>query len=125
MLLPPQLAVVVAAAVVPAAVFNGLRVSRLSRSSGTRQTQPATGGGPGGATVGDVDAAFAGAAKVVEQMYHFPLLSHAPLEPQNSTAIYKDGKVEIWSPSQIPGLQNAAIPAGVQNTDVTMHLVRA
>ena len=55
----------------------------------------------------------------------FPLLSHAPLEPQNSTAHYKDGKLEIWSPSQIPGLNKAAIPAGVQPGDVTFHLVKA
>jgi isoquinoline 1-oxidoreductase beta subunit len=72
-----------------------------------------------------VDAAFDGAAKVVEGAYYFPLLAHAPLEPQNSTAHYKDGKLEIWSPAQIPNPGGPAGQAGVQATDVTMHLVRA
>ena len=83
------------------------------------------GGGQGGANIGDVEAAFKGAAKIVEAEYAFPLLSHAPLEPQNSTAHFKDGKLEIWSPSQIPGLAAPAAAAGIQNSDVTMHLVRA
>jgi len=43
----------------------------------------------------------------------------------NSTAHYKDGKIEIWSPSQTPEKFNAAVPAGIQNDDVTFHLVRA
>jgi isoquinoline 1-oxidoreductase beta subunit len=83
------------------------------------------GGGPGVANVGDVDAAFQTAAKIVEADYVFPLLSHAPLEPQDSTAHYKDGKLEIWSPSQIPGLAGPAAAAGITQDDVTMHLVRA
>jgi isoquinoline 1-oxidoreductase beta subunit len=77
------------------------------------------------ANVGDVDAAFGTAAKVVEAQYMIPLLSHAPLEPQNSTAHFKDGKLEIWSPSQIPNPGQVATSAGIQNSDVTMHLVRA
>jgi len=86
---------------------------------------PPTAAGQGGAMVGDVEAAFKSAAKIVEAEYYFPLLSHAPLEPQNSTAHYKDGKLEIWSPSQIPGLQNPALGAGIPATNITMHLVRA
>ena len=82
-------------------------------------------GGNAGANIGDVEAAFASSAKVIDAEYYFPLLSHAPLEPMNSTAWFKDGKIEIWSPSQTPGLANAAVPAGVQTTDVTFHLVRA
>src|SRR5262245_12585506 len=82
-------------------------------------------GGGAGANIGDVEAAFQTAAQVVEADYHFPLLSHAPLEPQNSTAWYKDGKIEIWSPSQTPALGNAAVPAGVETSNVTFHLVRA
>ena len=79
----------------------------------------------GAAAVGNVDTAFQSAAKVIEAEYFFPLLSHAPLEPQNSTAHFKDGKLEIWSPSQIPGLANPAAAADLTAADVTMHLVRA
>jgi isoquinoline 1-oxidoreductase beta subunit len=69
------------------------------KSAGAAKT-PA--GGGQGANIGDVDAAFQTAAQIVEADYHFPLLSHAPLEPQNSTAWYKDGKLEIWSPAKRP-----------------------
>jgi len=49
---------------------------------------------------------------VIEAEYFFPLLSHAPLEPQNSTAHYKsDGTLEMWSCSQIPSLANPALGA--------------
>ena len=91
----------------------------------SKASEPPAGGGPRSTKEGDVEAAFKGAAKIVEAEYDFPLIAHAPLEPQNSTAWFKDGKLEIWSPSQIPGFQNAAIPAGIQNSDVTFHLVRA
>jgi isoquinoline 1-oxidoreductase beta subunit len=89
--------------------------------------EPTVGGGPGGAQAakeGDAEAAFKTAAKTIEAEYSFPLLSHAPLEPQNSTAWFKDGKIEIWSPAQIPSLNDAAVPSGVQTTDVTFHMVR-
>ena len=82
-------------------------------------------GGRGGAAIGDVQAAFKTAAKVVEAEYMFPLLSHAPLEPQNSTAHFKDGRIEVWSPSQTPSTQHPALGAGIPRENVTMHLVRA
>jgi len=91
----------------------------------SQASQPPAAGGRGSAVQGNVEDAFQGAAKVVEAEYYFPLIAHAPLEPQNSTAHFKDGKLEIWSPSQIPGLAGPAQAAGVQNADVTMHLVRA
>jgi isoquinoline 1-oxidoreductase beta subunit len=75
---------------------------------------------------GDVDAALQGAAKVVEAAYDYPFLSHATLEPQNCTAHFKDGKVEIWAPTQQPagGRQLVARTLGVQESDVTIHLIR-
>jgi isoquinoline 1-oxidoreductase beta subunit len=99
-----------------------LSQARTQAASGA--SQPPAGGGRGGAAVGNVDAAFQSAAKVIEAEYFFPLLSHAPLEPQNSTAHFKDGKLEIWSPSQIPGLADPATAAAITPADVTMHLVR-
>lgn len=81
--------------------------------------------GPPRAVIGDVEAAFRTAARTIEAEYFFPLLSHAPLEPQNSTAHFHDGKLEIWSPSQIPSRQHPALGAGIPPENVTFHLVRA
>jgi isoquinoline 1-oxidoreductase beta subunit len=89
----------------------------------SKASQEPAGGGQS-AKEGDVEAAFKTAAKIVEQQYEIPLLSHAPLEPQNSTAWFRDGKIEIWSCAQIPSLNDAAVPSGVQPTDVTFHMVR-
>jgi isoquinoline 1-oxidoreductase beta subunit len=75
---------------------------------------------------GDVEAAFSSAAKVIEQFYEYPYVSHAQLEPQTTTAWFKDGKIEIWSPAQIPqgGEGGAAVVAGVEPANSTLHMTR-
>ena len=75
---------------------------------------------------GDADAALKGAAKTVEAAYMYPFIPHAPLEPQNCAAQFKDGKLELWAPSQIPagGVSLGAEQCGIQASAVTMHLMK-
>jgi isoquinoline 1-oxidoreductase subunit beta len=75
---------------------------------------------------GDVDAALARAAKVVDVKYTFPFISHAQLEPGNCAARFENGKLEVWAPSQTPGRgqQMAAQALGLKPEDVTVHQLR-
>jgi isoquinoline 1-oxidoreductase beta subunit len=77
-------------------------------------------------TDGDVDAALTGAAKTVEAAYFYPFIPHAPLEPQNCSAQFKDGKIELWAPTQIPAGGRTLVmkTLGVTEADVTLHLMR-
>ena len=75
---------------------------------------------------GDADTALAKAAKVIEADYSYPFLSHANLEPQNCTAEVRDGKVEIWAPTQNPqpGREIVAKLLAVAPADVKIHMMR-
>ena len=77
-------------------------------------------------TDGDVDGALKAATKVVDAAYSYPFIAHAPLEPQNAKAAFKDGKLEIWAPSQTPGQgrQLVARALGIPETDITVHQLR-
>lgn len=76
---------------------------------------------------GDVDAAFAKAAKVVGAVYEVPFLPHAPMEPQNCTAQpTADGGMEIWAPTQLPnaGKDLVGKTIGVAADKVIVHMLR-
>ena len=77
-------------------------------------------------TEGDVEGAFKNAAKVVEASYSYPFIHHATLEPMNTTAHWKDGKVEIWSPTQLPAVALTAVSKqfGIPESAVTIHMTR-
>jgi isoquinoline 1-oxidoreductase beta subunit len=76
---------------------------------------------------GDAKAALASAAKTLEAAYFYPFISHQPLEPMNTTAYFRDGKVEIWSPTQMPGGGRTAVAKtlGISEADVNLHITRS
>ena len=75
---------------------------------------------------GDVVQALASSATQLEAAYSYPFLSHATLEPQNCTAHFKNGKVEIWAPTQNPdaGRKIVAKTLGLTDADITIHMIR-
>jgi isoquinoline 1-oxidoreductase beta subunit len=75
---------------------------------------------------GDPAATLASAARHVKARYRYPFIAHAPMEPQNCTALYKDGILEIWAPSQDPGvgLKSIEKALGIAPDNVTIHLTR-
>jgi isoquinoline 1-oxidoreductase beta subunit len=75
---------------------------------------------------GDVTEALKQSAQRLEAAYSYPFLSHATLEPQNCTAHVREGKVEIWAPTQNPdaGRKIVAKTLGVADADITIHMTR-
>ncbi len=76
---------------------------------------------------GDVDTALARAAKVLEAAYSYPFLAHATLEPQNCTAHFHGGGLEIWAPTQAPraGAELVARTLGIEPGRIRVHMTRA
>ncbi|MDP1570867.1 MAG: molybdopterin-dependent oxidoreductase [Vicinamibacterales bacterium] len=73
---------------------------------------------------GDVDAALASATRRHEATYYTPPLSHAPMEPPVAVASVKDGKAEVWAPTQNPQAVQSVVAAalGITETDVICHV---
>ena len=57
---------------------------------------------------GDAAAALAKASRVISGQYVFPYLAHAPMEPLNVTVKVDGNACEIWTGTQLPGLDQAA-----------------
>jgi len=74
--------------------------------------------------IGDPETAFAAAAKRIEAEYELPFLSHAPMEPPNCTAHVRDGKCEIWAPTQNPPAMALALAGalGVPSSALKIHV---
>ncbi|WP_439496474.1 molybdopterin cofactor-binding domain-containing protein [Bosea sp. (in: a-proteobacteria)] len=53
-----------------------------------------------GNKAGDVKAAIANAARVVEAVYSYPFQNHACMEVMNATARYTPERCEVWTPTQ-------------------------
>lgn len=84
--------------------------------------------GPGTrmASQGDLSAAFKG-ANVVTAEYRAGLAVHAAIETMTATAQFSGGRLEVWMPTQAPGLARAAAAAtlGIAENDVVVHAMLA
>ncbi|MDM9561579.1 xanthine dehydrogenase family protein molybdopterin-binding subunit [Bordetella petrii] len=58
---------------------------------------------------GDVDAALAQAAQVIEAEYEVPYLAHAAMEPMNCLVQLGDGRCDIWNGEQFQTVDQAAV----------------
>jgi isoquinoline 1-oxidoreductase subunit beta len=76
---------------------------------------------------GDVDGALRGAARVLEAVYEFPYLAHAPMEPLDAVVRIGADGVDFWAGSQAPTLDQQAIARilGVPASTVRIHTLLA
>jgi isoquinoline 1-oxidoreductase subunit beta len=89
-----------------------------------------SGGGFAFYSAGDAMDAEAQAAKngsgmtVIDATYRAPYLAHATMEPMNCTAQWKDGRLALWAPTQVPGLARAAAARALSIPEdaVTVHV---
>jgi isoquinoline 1-oxidoreductase beta subunit len=72
---------------------------------------------------GDVDAAMATAARVIEATYDVPIIAHAPMEPLNAIAHVQADRVDVWVGTQNAdlALTLAAQASGVRPENVHIH----
>lgn len=71
---------------------------------------------------GDVDVMPDGATEVTAE-YKVPYLAHATMEPMNATALYANGKLDLWCGNQAPTLiqLRAANVANLDTEAVEVH----
>jgi isoquinoline 1-oxidoreductase beta subunit len=76
---------------------------------------------------GDAEGGLAKADKVLEATYIFPFLAHAPMEPMNCVAQFKDGKATLWTGSQLQTVdQNVTAQIfGIKPEDVIINTLWA
>ncbi len=80
-------------------------------------------GGKEAAAKGNAQDAFGKAATTIEAEYKAPYLAHAPMEPLNCTAHYKDGNCDIWTSTQVPLMARSEVAKtiGLSADDITIH----
>jgi len=73
-----------------------------------------------------IDTGLQRAARRVEATYEVPLLAHAPMEPMNCTAWLRDGRCEVWAPTQNPEYVGVAAQqiTGLAPAQITVHVTR-
>jgi isoquinoline 1-oxidoreductase subunit beta len=74
-------------------------------------------------TAGDVDSGLASASKTVSAEYTMPYLAHSPMEPLNCTVKIGEDSCDIWTGTQMPGVDQAAAAKvlGLKPEQVNIH----
>jgi len=77
--------------------------------------------------LGDTAAALRGAAKVLEAVYEFPYLAHAPMEPLDAVVRIGADLTELWAGSQAPTIDQQVVAkvSGVAPDKVRIHTLLA
>jgi len=76
---------------------------------------------------GDAEGAIAKADKVIEATYVFPYLAHAPMEPMNCVAQFKEGRATLWTGAQLQTVDQGVVSAilGIKPEDVIINTLWA
>jgi len=74
--------------------------------------------------LGNVDAEFAKGGTVMEAAYYTPMAAHASMEPPAAVAEFRNGKAEIWCPTQNPQAAQETVAAalGIDKNNVICHV---
>jgi isoquinoline 1-oxidoreductase beta subunit len=88
-----------------------------------RQLEAASLKGATAYDVGDIDTAFAGAARTVDAVYEQPFLAHATMEPMNCTVHVRPDTCDVWVGTQVAtrARDTAAKVTGLPKGAVTVH----
>ena len=78
---------------------------------------------PGLVALREGDPAAVTAGRWIEADYEVPYLAHACMEPMNATAWVRGDRVEVWAPTECPGLDRGVLAkvAGVEAGKVEVH----
>jgi isoquinoline 1-oxidoreductase beta subunit len=73
---------------------------------------------------GDVEAVLQAAdpKSVLQAEYRVPYLAHAPLEPMNAVVLLKDGRLDVWTGTQIPRFTVTALAAATGLAEDAIHM---
>ncbi|HEY3100394.1 MAG TPA: xanthine dehydrogenase family protein molybdopterin-binding subunit [Methylomirabilota bacterium] len=76
---------------------------------------------------GDADGVLRGAARVLEAIYEFPYLAHAPMEPLDAVVRIGADGCDLWAGSQAPTIDQAVVARtiGVPPDKVRVHTLLA
>jgi isoquinoline 1-oxidoreductase beta subunit len=80
-------------------------------------------GSPGLVALREGDPSAVTTDRWIEADYEVPYLAHACMEPMNATAWVRGDRVEVWAPTESPGLDRGVLAkvAGVEARKVEVH----